>query len=278
LIKGVLDSKFIKSIVGHQNIEASYKIFLALFAAFCDLAKSFFVISAIVIIGSFFYFSEKKESYIAAGIWALSFIVLYTAMGLMSTLVVIAERLNPKIKVEEKKVFDLVKLIITESSATSFCTLITSFGEGRYKYCEGYAILSIKDSMEKVLVRKIPITFEEVMVYEYAVAKDRRVGRGVIDLIHEKGSHISIKVPPNSIVFNEQAYFDLAKCTLTANGTLTFESGGVLIYDIQDFTMVNWQNISVNEFYDSLKNLSSTQSYSEASKLIDELSLIKSKT
>lgn len=265
---------YINYIFGYENIEASYNIFFRLFSAFCDIVKTIFGLAAILIIGSLFYDDDRSQSYFAIGIWLATFLAFYAAIGLMSTLVVIAERLKPKPSTKEQ-FDDLLKIIITGNSKTTYSILITPFGEGKHKYCEGYAILSIRGGMKEVIVKKIPISFEEVLMYEYALDKDKRVGRAIINLEDPKGDHIHIKVPTNSIIFDIEANLDPTKWSLVASGEIRGHSDGNIIYDIQDFMMMKW-DIDLQEFYDSLKSLSNNQNYDEAKNIIDELASLRS--
>lgn len=264
---------YINYIFGYENIEASYNIFLRLFSVFCDIVKTIFGLAAILIIGSLFYYDDRSQSYFAIGIWLATFVAFYAAIGLMSTLVVIAERLKTQPSTKEQ-FDDLLKIIITSNSKTTYSSLITPFGEGKYKHCEGYAILSIKGGMKEVIVKKIPISFEEVLMYEYALDKDKRVGRAIINLEDPKGNHIHIKVPTNSTIFDIEANLDPTKWSLVASGKIRGLSDGNIIYDIQDFMMMEW-DIDIQEFYNSLKNLSSKQNYDEAKNIINELVAIR---
>jgi hypothetical protein len=263
--------EILKSPFELKNIYSSYEIFLKLFSAFCDLVKYAFFVSAFAIGIGFMIYDNKKDIFIILLIWAAAFIAFYAAIGLMSTLVVISERLNSN-EISKELPYNIAKIVIIKASAPTESTSVSLFGERQYRYCEGYAILDTVKYSRKVLIQRISITFEEVAAYEYAASIEKRIGKAVIDRKENKNSFINIKIPVGSNIFNKSAEIDLASCNLILYGEIAIEGDGQLVYYIEDFNLMRWRSINPQIFKDSLSKISSEQKYSEACEIVNEVS------
>jgi hypothetical protein len=203
--------------------------------------------------------------------WFAAFLFLTVTMGIVATLLVIAERLKPTQENVDSPSHTLAKILFTKSNSVTPPYTITKDGEKRHISFEGYGIFHTKKLFAKQIIKKVLVVFREVASYENDIKQIKPVGDASIEVSKEVCQSIWIKVPIGSAILEDRNNFREGS-SLILMGSQE-DDGEAITMIVKEFYLhgTDVHGIEINEFIESMDKLDARQNKNSAEKNIAEV-------